>query len=332
MNKTSIPWVDGFTWNPITGCTGPTGTPCAYCYAKAIVRRFTPQPFFARTEGAEEARQAHYDVKGSFPWGFHPTMHPARLEEPVNRKKPATIFLGSMGDLFDPAYPDSFRDRVFTTVAATPRHRYVVLTKRAKAMADYFAEKWGTGYCWREGLSHVAIPNLMLGVTVTSQADWDERDTSLVRLAAIGYRLMISIEPMLGPLDLGFSGTAPLRCRAHLNLISEGDSPCEPCGCWPDRPLLDFVAIGAKTPGKALHEQGCPVPHDGIPGTCEPTRADDCNVCPDSWDNNRPAEWLRDLLAQCRAAGVSVNYKHGNSTPAVDGITYDATIAEVMSR
>jgi protein gp37 len=246
-----------------------------------------------------------------FPAEFYPTLYARRLDEPLRRKKPAVIFLGSMGDVFDPAIPDEFRDRIFATVAAAHWHTFVVLTKRAGAMRDYF-----TGYIAEFGVlqrvmsvMHGPMPaNLVIGVSVTNQADADERIPLLLDTPAA--KRMVSVEPMLGPVDLdglwGYAGSADSEQLAH----------------WP----IHFVAVGGKTPGKPLHEQGCPVPYDGIPGTCQPLRNDDCDLCPDAWDSNRPAEWLRSLRDQCAAAGVPFHYKHGGTNPALDGVVYNAAV------
>ena len=72
MNKTDIEWTD-FTWNPVTGCLHG----CPYCYARGTARRFYPPGI-----------------------GFSPHFWSERLSKPGRRKKPAKIFVSSMGDLF----------------------------------------------------------------------------------------------------------------------------------------------------------------------------------------------------------------------------------------
>jgi protein gp37 len=277
MNPTTIPWCD-LTWSPMSGCQKG----CEYCYARGIARRF----------GSSDAGVLDGKARLALPdgrpyiYGFTPTLYPHRLDEPPRRKKSAIIFVCSMGDLFDSAVPDEFRDRVFATIHDARQHTFVTLTKRAGAMRDYFR-----GARWRDVLnatgdsaqpSEWPLPNLWLGVSVTNQADADERIPILLDTPAA--RRMVSVEPMLGPVDL-----------ERYEMGEDADL----------RDGLDFVAIGAKTPGPALHEQ----------------TAFTANL-----SHEMPAgrSFLRALLAQCEAAGVPACYKHGAQTPVVDGRVYDA--------
>jgi len=217
MNRSPITWCD-FTWNPITGCQGPRGVPCDYCYARKVAQRFgshiEPEPTTTAC--------VSFSVKQPFPFDFFPTIYPHRLDEPLRRKKPATIFMCSMGDLFDPAFPDDFRRRVFVTCAVGNRHTFLLLTKQPAEMQRFIAEN---SWAWNKK----AIPNLWLGVTVTNQADADERIPLL--LATPAAHRFVSVEPMLGPVDL----------QQHYWTATYAD--------W-----LDLVIAGGKTPGQPLHE------------------------------------------------------------------------------
>ena len=310
----------GMTWNPVTGCTFG----CPWCYARRMARRVHRMRGGKNPVRAE--LRAQTDLGGSaytaqpdevYPFGFYPTVYPHRLDQPIKRTKPADIFLGSMADIFDPADPDEMRDRIFATIANTPRHRYVVLTKRAREMHEYFTggsiPRWvtveGQAQAQHERLTgedpsewlsvKLPLPNLMLGVTVTNQDEAKERVPHLLETPA-AYR-MVSVEPMLGPVSLA---------------------------AWLQSTGIDFVAIGAKTPGKALDDRyGC----DECAVQADPERG--CPKCTPEIEQS-PRMWLRTLLRECLGAGVLVNYKHGNETPFVDqpGRVYDATIAEVMHR
>lgn len=319
MNPTTIPWCDS-TWNPFTGCTKG----CEYCYARKRASfgnintgegswSPAPSPYYEAAEGDR------------WPVKFTPTLYPHRLDEPLRRKKPATIFLGSMGDLFDPAIPDSFRDAVFVTVAQARQHTFVVLTKRAEAMRRYFGDdpderrhSIGAQIPGRMTLD-APLPNLWPGVTATNQADADERIPLLLDTPA-AHRF-VSVEPMMGPLELtDIERHAAGRLQAITDALAgvtyspDGEDSC-------DHAKLDLVIAGAKTPGKALHEQnGC----EGF----EDRR------CRDGWCNEHPNEayahrqecrlyWLRSLRDQCLEAGVPFHYKHGGKNPELDGVVYD---------
>lgn len=126
MNKTKIEWADR-TWNPVTGRRH--GRP--YCYARGIANRFgmkrAPRLGDPGMEGAgkldgpegldtmlELAKPYRYNgMTRAYPMAFAPTFHRYRLEEPAKMKKPQTIFVVSMGDLFGDWVPTSWIKEVF---------------------------------------------------------------------------------------------------------------------------------------------------------------------------------------------------------------------------
>jgi protein gp37 len=202
MNKTSIEWTHrpetggGFTWNPIrANLKGPraerphSGTfctrispGCKNCYASAINMRFGSGLEY--TVPNLERVEFFIDEK--------------ILQEPIRRKKPATIFVGDMFDLFHEAIPIIFVGRVFDMMAKCPQHTFQVLTKRAAYMQAILsrAEKYSDKYI------HVPLPNLWIGVSVEDR----ERETRIDFLrntpAAVRF---ISFEPALedyGDVDL----------------------------------------------------------------------------------------------------------------------------------
>lgn len=166
---TKIEWTEK-TWNPITGCT-KFSSGCLHCYAETLSIRL-------RAMGVKKYAN-----------GFTPTLHESSLDEPLKWKKPQTIFVCSMADLFHESVPFSFIDKVMYTIAATPQHRYQILTKRADQMARYFAER--------------PIPeNVWLGVTVEDMAAKPRVDTLRRIPASVRF---LSCEPLLediGILDL----------------------------------------------------------------------------------------------------------------------------------
>lgn len=67
--------------------------------------------------------------KEPYPFGFSPTLHRYRLDEPKKWEKPRTIFVCSMADLFGEWVPDAWIQEVFEACEAAPQHRYLFLTK-----------------------------------------------------------------------------------------------------------------------------------------------------------------------------------------------------------
>jgi hypothetical protein len=75
-----------------------------------------------------------------YPYYFDPTFHRYRLGEPQKKKKPQTVFVGSMCDLFGEWVPDEWIAEVFKACAAAPWHRYLFLTKNPARYADLRAK------------------------------------------------------------------------------------------------------------------------------------------------------------------------------------------------
>jgi len=153
------------SWSPVTGCT-PISEGCKNCWAKRMTDRNL--------------------------WGydFTPRFHPERLNIPRKWKKPRRIFVCSMGDLFHEDVPNRWVDRIGEVIQVCPQHTFMVLTKRPDRMREYFKRE---GACF-------PMPNVWLGVTAENQARADERIPILLDTpAAHGF---VSIEPMLGPVDL----------------------------------------------------------------------------------------------------------------------------------
>ncbi len=171
MKTTKIEWTDK-TWNPITGCT-KISAGCANCYAEI------------RSKRLQAMKQDKYKN------GFTLTMHNDVLDEPIKWKKPHTIFVCSMSDLFHENVPFVFIDKVMETIKSTPQHNYQILTKRANRMSEYFSDK--------------SIPkNAWLGVTVDITSSKSRIDFLRNLNAPIKF---LSCEPLLEDLgDMNLDG------------------------------------------------------------------------------------------------------------------------------
>jgi protein gp37 len=113
---------------------------------------------------------------------FKLTLHPARLEQPLKRKKATVYFVNSMSDLFHDDVPDEFLDKVFDVIMKTPQHTYQVLTKRAERLPQYFKDR----ECPR---------NVWLGVSVEDKQYGVPRIEYLRQVKA--QVRFLSIEPLL---------------------------------------------------------------------------------------------------------------------------------------
>lgn len=169
-NASNIEWTE-MTWNPVTGCT-KISAGCKHCYAETLSRRL-------RAMGAP-----------GYENGFAVTLHPARLNQPLERRKPTMYFVNSMSDLFHPEVPFKFIDRVLEVIRQTPHHTYQILTKRAERMARYFRRRDCPTNSW-------------LGVSVENRRHGVPRIDVLRRITAPVH--FLSVEPLLedlGELDL----------------------------------------------------------------------------------------------------------------------------------
>lgn len=200
---TKIEWAEE-TWNPITGCS-PVSAGCKNCYARRMATRLRGRCGYPANDP------------------FAVTLHPDRLEQPLRWRKPRRVFVCSMGDLFHEDVPDEFIARIWWIMGQcagyldTTRYRehtFLALTKRPQRMKKWL-DGWGdddTRRCWIESFGAVydwmsgpkywpaVLPNVWLGVTAENQETADERIPILLKIpAAVRF---VSVEPMLGPIDL----------------------------------------------------------------------------------------------------------------------------------
>ena len=143
MEKSKIEWTDS-TYNPVTGCYNN----CPYCYARRIANRLKgcdncPSgicPSLVRIiELSHRLQATSKDGKkrsAAYPFGFTPTLHEYRLDDPKSKGFGKNVFVCSMADLFGPWVPDSWIERVFRSCLDAPGHRYLFLTKNPIRYAE----------------------------------------------------------------------------------------------------------------------------------------------------------------------------------------------------
>lgn len=200
--SSSIEWTDA-TWNPTTGCSR-VSEGCDMCYAMNMARRFDGlgNGYDGTTRRTSEGTD----------WTGVVHLHDDRLEDPLKWKKRRLVFVDSMSDLFHPAVPFEFIDKVFAAMLLAPNHVFQILTKRPQRMAEYMEpqnmlERWEEAARGRfsESLdSTYPAPNVWLGTSVENQ-DVVARISDLREVEA-SVRFL-SLEPLIGPLpDLDLEG------------------------------------------------------------------------------------------------------------------------------
>lgn len=162
MRQSRIEWTES-TWNPVTGCS-KVSPGCLHCYAEKMARRL------------QAMGQVNYRN------GFEVTCHEHALELPLAWKKPQTIFVNSMSDLFHESIPEEFIVRVFDVMRRAHWHQFQILTKRADRL--------------RELAPRLTWPdNVWMGVTVENQACTKRIAALRETPAKIKF---LSVEPLLG--------------------------------------------------------------------------------------------------------------------------------------
>jgi len=116
--------------------------------------------------------------------GFKLTLQWDAIDTPRRWRKPRTIFVNSMSDLFHKDVPLEFIRRVFGVMNECPQHQFQVLTKRPEIAAAY-ADK----LAW--------TPNIWMGTSVENALVM-HRIKDLNRIRA--HIRFLSLEPLLGPL------------------------------------------------------------------------------------------------------------------------------------
>lgn len=188
MNKTKIEWVrnkdgtQGYTWNPITGCLGPNGTPgkpnrCPYCFAHKLAKGRLKQRYLSVPDWSCDDCPALLVPGTDKSDPFVPRFWRHRLKEPFWHRKARTIFVCSMGELFSEYYPAAWLVNILHTFYGCPRHTFLVLTKNPPR-----DEK----ICWPR--------NVWFGITVNKGEDWLR--LRIAEDCPVG-RKFISFEPLL---------------------------------------------------------------------------------------------------------------------------------------
>ena len=205
MQRTKIEYLS-HTWNPIAMRCTPVSAGCDYCWHLRMANRLDGA--FAKKA---LSNGPHFDVyadKSAAYSGGNPYLDQKELAAPLKLRKPAVIGVNFMGDLFHGYITNDQIAEVFGLMAACSQHTFMVLTKRPKRMAEWF--KWTNhgdeianiydnsgfgefGFDW-------PLQNAWLGVSVEDQGTADDRIPVLLKTPA--EKRFVSVEPMLGPVDL----------------------------------------------------------------------------------------------------------------------------------
>lgn len=316
MSTTSIEWTD-ITWNLVVGCTR-VSPGCERCYAEIMASR---QVLMSAALGRQSVYLPVVDTARRR-WNRNVELLPARLAEPLSFRPGTRVFVCSMSDLFHDGVPFEYIAAVWGVMASRPDVTFQVLTKRPQRMAEFLeylldreVHASAADVCLTDAEHLLSLqgvelpmpatapwplPNVWLGTSVEDQQRAEERIPHL--LAAPAAVRFLSVEPLLGPVDL-----EPLTCQhcgGHEASFADepGSQPwCVECDAEMGAPgwlnEIDWVIVGGESgPGAR--------PMDGA--------------------------WVRSLRDQCDEADVAFFFKQwGGANKAkagreLDGRTHDA--------
>ena len=305
---TAISWCDS-TFNPWIGCT-KVSPACDHCYAERLMdHRMHKVEWGAgqqrmRTSSANWRKPLQWNAKRFMQCedcGWRGEAECAvvgcgvcgSIELSDTRRR---VFCASLADVFDNEVPLLWRVELLTLIGATEHIDWLLLTKRIGNVTRLLCEAaelahersltatshWITA--WIDG---EPPQNVLLGATICNQEEADRDIPKL--LATPAARRFLSIEPMLGPIDLVLRGERFHR-RGDVDSL-RGEKT---------------TYIGAAEDGRAMWA--------GSP--CE--RIDWVICGGESGPHARPMrpDWVRSLRDQCAEASVPFHFKQwGEWTP-----------------
>lgn len=166
--------LQGESWNPVTGCTA-VSQGCINCWAR---RTST-----TRLRG-----------KGLNFQHFSPHFYQGRLSQPLRWRKPRAVFTCGMGDLFHEQFTDKQIAAIFGVMAQAHQHLFIILTKRIQRALE------GAQWWLYDATIAWPLPHVWLLASIENQETADERIPQLLQVPAALHG--VSLEPMLGPVDL----------------------------------------------------------------------------------------------------------------------------------
>ena len=291
MSKnTKIEWAT-HSWSPWRGCT-KVSPGCAHCYAEGLSKRFGESwggwgkgaPRVVSKSWGDPMRWNHEaGIPTATNWNQRDD-----LGEPARAYGPRPRVFPSLCDWLDEEVSPSLLAEFLAIINLTPNIDWLLLTKRpenwrrlidAAALASTpFHQRWIV-----EWLRGSPPPNVWFGVSVEDQQRTEER---IPLLLAIPARLRwLSVEPLLGPIDLrphAFSGFVhSTNCENEHCALAGGPEDCAGQAI----PGVDWVVVGGE-----------------------------------SGPQSRPCDlgWVRDIVGQCKGAGVPVFVKQLGSNASCE--------------
>lgn len=258
--ETGIIWAKS-TFNAWMGCT-KCSPACDHCYAENLMDTRWKKVEWG--PGKPRLRTSVDNWRTPLRWN----------DEAAKTGEFWPVFCSSLSDVFDNEVDPGWRRDLFELIGETPHLTWLLLTKRvgnATNMINAALLDDGPRWPW---------PNVWIGATICNQAEADRDIPKL--LATPAAKRFVSIEPMLGSIDLG---KFLFECCGQFERDDYGRYGNREVCCGQPVALeaLDWVIAGGESGSQA-----------------RPSHPD----------------WFRSLRDQCASAGVPFLFKQwGEWTP-----------------
>lgn len=256
--ESAISWCDS-TWNPWLGCERVSPA-CDGCYAAA----------WALRAGRGELWEGEREISQTWEQPIKWQKNFAAFQRQHGRRQ--RVFTASLADFFDKMAKPEWRGKAWGIIRRCFALDWFIVTKRIGNVEKMLPEDWG-----QENYGHVV---LIITVINQQEADRDIPKLLALKMKYPWLRIGLSIEPMLGPIDL-------TKIRPDATMVINALTG------WAEHLLgekrqarpLDWVICGGESGGDA-----------------------------------RPLniKWVRSLRGQCRVAGVPFHFKQwGEFAPSI---------------
>lgn len=226
--NSKIEWCD-HTFNPWEGCQ-KVSPGCDHCYAEARNARFAGGIAINWGPGAPRRRTAPANWRKPLVWN---AAHAEFFAEYGHRQR---VFCASLADVFDNAVDPLWRADLLDLIQETPNLDWLLLTKRIGNVPQLVKDAHGDRFDIVHMGSSWLPDNVWLGATIVNQ---EEADRDIPKLLAVPARVhFLSIEPMLGPIDLERPMPGPDLPQGG------GASICQP---WMIQSGIDWVIVGGES-------------------------------------------------------------------------------------
>lgn len=329
--NSKIEWTD-HTFNPWRGCL-KVHEGCAHCYAETMSKR---NPSTLGIWGSDGKRVVAAESGWDQPLKWN---RDARKDGDRRR-----VFCASLADVFEtwhgpiydthgrqlftinsdewftePEWPqcrpltlDDVRRRLFSLIDATPHLDWLLLTKRPENIQRMWPDYFPGGYLAEAGLMNQPgpRPNVWLGTSISLQEHADKQIPELLKCRDMAPVLFLSIEPLLGPINLiqTLTGIASDETWTEAH---EWAGDCDLCGGEGFRELQDAPDEWGED---CLSERNRLIPCKGCRERDQDIRVHIARGMGLNWviagcesgPKRRHSEqaWFESLAVQCRMAGI----------------------------